>query len=49
MGDRIVRRLRLDVQPLTPQRFGDLALLFEEGGDPKWCWCQWHAGREVGR
>jgi GNAT superfamily N-acetyltransferase len=29
----------LDVVPLTPGRFGDLAALFEEGGDPKWCWC----------
>lgn len=27
------------VLPLTPDRFGDLAALFEEGGDPKWCWC----------
>ncbi len=25
--------------PLTPERFPDLAALFEEGGDPKWCWC----------
>jgi GNAT superfamily N-acetyltransferase len=29
----------IDVRPLTPQRFADLATLFEEGGDPKWCWC----------
>jgi GNAT superfamily N-acetyltransferase len=29
----------MDVRPLTPDRFGDLATLFEEGGDPKWCWC----------
>jgi GNAT superfamily N-acetyltransferase len=29
----------VDIQPLTPARFADLALLFEEGGDPKWCWC----------
>jgi GNAT superfamily N-acetyltransferase len=29
----------LRVQPLTPDRFADLAALFEEGGDPKWCWC----------
>jgi GNAT superfamily N-acetyltransferase len=29
----------LDITPLTPARFGDLAALFEEGGDPKWCWC----------
>jgi GNAT superfamily N-acetyltransferase len=29
----------LDIQPLTPQRLPDLASLFEQGGDPKWCWC----------
>lgn len=29
----------MDVQPLTPDRFPDLAALFGEGGDPKWCWC----------
>ena len=29
----------LDIVPLTPERFPDLAALFEEGGDPKWCWC----------
>ena len=29
----------LEIRPLTPDRFPDLAALFEEGGDPKWCWC----------
>jgi GNAT superfamily N-acetyltransferase len=29
----------LTVRPLTPERFSDLAALFEEGGDPKWSWC----------
>lgn len=29
----------MDILPLTPERFADLAALFEEGGDPKWCWC----------
>ena len=29
----------LDIQPLTPDRLPDLATLFEQGGDPKWCWC----------
>ncbi len=29
----------LSVQPLTPARLPDLASLFEQGGDPKWCWC----------
>ena len=27
------------VVPLTPDRFPDLAALFEEGGDAMWCWC----------
>ena len=29
----------LDIRPLTPDRLLDLASLFEQGGDPKWCWC----------
>jgi GNAT superfamily N-acetyltransferase len=29
----------LDVAPLTPHLFDELASLFEEGGDPRWCWC----------
>lgn len=29
----------LDIRPLTPERLPDLADLFEQGGDPKWCWC----------
>lgn len=29
----------LEILPLTSARFEDLAVLFEEGGDPKWCWC----------
>jgi GNAT superfamily N-acetyltransferase len=29
----------LTIEPLTPERFADLAALFDEGGDPKWCWC----------
>ena len=32
-------RTQLDVRPLTPERFADLAALFDEGGDPKWCSC----------
>jgi GNAT superfamily N-acetyltransferase len=31
----------LDIRPLTPARLPDLARLFGEGGDPKWCWCSW--------
>jgi GNAT superfamily N-acetyltransferase len=29
----------LSIVPLTPDRLPDLAALFEQGGDPKWCWC----------
>jgi GNAT superfamily N-acetyltransferase len=29
----------LEIQPLTRERLGDLATLFGQGGDPKWCWC----------
>lgn len=27
------------VVPLTPDRIGDLATVFDQPGDPKWCWC----------
>jgi GNAT superfamily N-acetyltransferase len=33
------------IVPLTPARFTDLAALFEEGGDPKWCWCTYYRVR----
>jgi GNAT superfamily N-acetyltransferase len=38
----------LAILPLTPERFPDLAALFEEGGDPKWCWCAYfrYRGRD---
>jgi GNAT superfamily N-acetyltransferase len=29
----------LDIVPLTPDRWDDVAALFGEGGDPKSCWC----------
>jgi GNAT superfamily N-acetyltransferase len=29
----------MEILPLTPERFPDLADLFDQGGDPKWCWC----------
>ena len=32
---------RVTVEPLTTARFEDLARLFMEGGDPKWCWCMY--------
>jgi len=35
----------ISVLPLTPERFPDLAALFEEGGDPKWCWCMYFRAR----
>ena len=31
--------MALEFQPLTPDRIPDLATLFDQGGDPKWCWC----------
>ena len=31
--------MALDIQPLTHDRLADLAALFDQGGDPKWCWC----------
>ena len=27
------------VVPLRPDRIGDLATVFDQPGDPKWCWC----------
>jgi GNAT superfamily N-acetyltransferase len=30
----------LDIRPLTAETWPALAALFEEGGDPRWCWCQ---------
>jgi ribosomal protein S18 acetylase RimI-like enzyme len=33
--------LPLQIAPLEPDRWNDLAALFEEGGDPKWCWCMY--------
>jgi GNAT superfamily N-acetyltransferase len=37
----------LDIRPLTPDRLPDLAALFGEGGDPKWCWCSWYRVRST--
>jgi GNAT superfamily N-acetyltransferase len=31
--------------PLTPDRLDDLATLFDQGGDPKWCWCAFYRTR----
>lgn len=35
-------RMDLDIRPLTPDRLPDLAALFGQGGDPKWCWCAYY-------
>ena len=35
----------ISVQPLTADRWDDLVSLFEQGGDPKWCWCQFYRHR----
>lgn len=40
--------MALGIQPLTPDRLPDLATLFEQGGDPKWCWCTWFRFRGRG-
>ncbi len=29
----------LEILPLSADRLTDLAVLFGQGGDPKWCWC----------
>ena len=39
--------MTLDVRPLTPDRLADLAALFGQGGDPKWCWCAWYRVRSI--
>ena len=37
----------LEFQPLTRDRLPDLATLFNQGGDPKWCWCSFYRLRNV--
>jgi GNAT superfamily N-acetyltransferase len=37
----------LQIVPLTAERLPDLARLFGEGGDPKWCWCSFFRLRNV--
>ena len=36
----------LEIVPLTPARLPDLAALFGQGGDPRWCWCSFFRKRE---
>jgi GNAT superfamily N-acetyltransferase len=35
----------LRIVPLTPDRMVDIAALFEQGGDPRWCWCAYYRVR----
>ena len=37
----------LEIQPLTAARLPDLAQLFGQGGDPKWCWCSYFRLRSL--
>ena len=37
--------MALRIEPLTPDRIADLATLFDQGGDPKWCWCAYFRAR----
>ncbi|MEO5985437.1 MAG: GNAT family N-acetyltransferase [Candidatus Limnocylindria bacterium] len=37
----------LAFHPLTPERLGDLASLFGQGGDPTWCWCAFYRVRSI--
>ena len=36
---------KLTIVPLTTARVADLATLFDQGGDPKWCWCTYYRVR----
>jgi len=37
----------LEILPLTAERLADVATLFGQGGDPKWCWCSFYRLRNV--
>jgi ribosomal protein S18 acetylase RimI-like enzyme len=37
--ERVTTATDLTIVPLTPDRLDDLATLFDQPGDPKWCWC----------
>lgn len=43
----VTDRPALTIEPLTPNRLHDLAALFEQGGDPKWCWCAYYRVRST--
>ena len=38
-------RSDITIKPLSRSRFEDLASLFMQGGDPKWCWCMYYRKR----
>ena len=38
----------LEILPLTPDRWDDVATLFGEGGDPRQCWCMYWRVRSSG-
>jgi ribosomal protein S18 acetylase RimI-like enzyme len=42
-----MRPMELDIRPLTRERLPDLASLFDQGGDPKWCWCAYYRVRSI--
>lgn len=35
------------IEPVTPDRLPDVAALFGQGGDPRWCWCAWYRVRNA--
>ncbi len=37
----------LVIEPLTADRMADLARLFGQGADPRWCWCAWYRARSI--
>ena len=37
----------LEIHPLDRSRLPDLAALFGQGGDPRWCWCAFYRVRSV--
>ena len=44
---RLAMASALTIRALTPDRLPDLATLFEQGGDPKWCWCAYFRVRGI--
>jgi ribosomal protein S18 acetylase RimI-like enzyme len=39
-GLRLTAANAIEIRPLTADTWDALAELFREGGDPRWCWCQ---------